>query len=50
MEPISHLKTETVLRVSRKKIPKFFPVANFFRMLQIKCLSKWPYFQKPPLP
>ena len=33
-----------------KKYPKFFPAGPFFRMLQIKLLSKRPYFQKPPLP
>ena len=33
-----------------KKYLKFFPAGPFFRMLQIKCLSKCPYFQKPPLP
>ena len=33
-----------------KKSPKFFPVEPFFRMLQVKCLSKCPYFQKPTLP
>ena len=30
--------------------PKFFPAEPFFRVLQIKCLSKCPYFKKPPLP
>ena len=33
-----------------KKSAKFFPAGPFFRMLQIKCLSKYPYFQKPPPP
>ena len=27
-----------------------FPDEPFFRELQIKCLSKCPYFKKPPLP
>ena len=30
-----------------KKYPKFFPAGTFFRILQIKCSSKRPYFQKP---
>ena len=33
----------------RKKYLKFFPAGPFFRRLQIKCLSKCPYFEKPPL-
>ena len=32
------------------KQPKFFPAGPFFRMMQMKCLLKCPYFQKPPLP
>ena len=26
--------------------PKLFHAEPFFRVLQIKCLSKWPYFKK----
>ena len=33
-----------------KRSPKFFPAGPFIRMLHIKCLTKCPYFQKPPLP
>ena len=33
-----------------KKISKFFPAGPFFRVLQIKCLSKCSYFKKTPLP
>ena len=32
-----------------KKSPKFFPAGSFFLVLQIKCLSKCPYFKVPPL-
>ena len=38
------------LSVSRKKSPKFFPAGPFFHVLQIICLSKCLYFEKPPLP
>ena len=34
----------------RKRSPKFFPSGPFFRVLQIKCLSKCPYFKKLPCP
>ena len=33
-----------------KKSLKYFSAGPFFRMFQIKCLSKCSYFQKPPLP
>ena len=33
-----------------KKSPNFFPAGSFFLVLQIKCLSKCPYFKKLPLP
>ena len=33
-----------------KESPKFLPAGPFFRVLQIKCLSKCPYFKKAPLP
>ena len=33
-----------------KKFSKFFPAGPFFRVLQIKYLSKCPYFKKTPLP
>ena len=33
-----------------KKVPKIFPAGPFFRVLQIKYLSKCFYFKKPPLP
>ena len=33
-----------------KKISEIFSAGPSFRMFQIKCLSKCPYFQKPPLP
>ena len=33
-----------------KKSPKFFPAGPFIRIRQIKCLSRCPYFHKPPLP
>ena len=38
------------LSVSRKKSPKFFPAGPFFRVLQIKCLSKRLNFEKSPCP
>ena len=33
-----------------KKFSKFFHAGPFLRVLQIKCLSEWPYFKKTPLP
>ena len=33
-----------------KKSAKFFPAGPFFLVLQIKSLSKSPYFEKPPQP
>ena len=33
-----------------KESPKCFHTGPFFSVLQIKCLSKCPYFKKPPLP
>ena len=33
-----------------KKISEIFPYGTFLSCVAIKCLSKYPYFNKPPLP
>ena len=47
--PFSKFK-ENCPDFGKQSFGKFFPAGLFFRMFQIKCLSKCPYFQKPPLP
>ena len=46
---VKFLIYKAVLSISRKKIFEIFPCRSFFRLLQIICLSKCHYFQKPPL-
>ena len=48
-EWVKFIIQNAVLSVPGKKSPKYFPAGHFFRVLQIKFLSKCPYFKNFPL-